>query len=157
MNSKQIDWVGFHHRLMSMSEAEFAPIKRLAEEAQRFAAGKTTGTQDERSAPESRAESTSTWRRNDPELTRLIAADYRQGLTQAEIAANRGVHVQTVKRHLLKGHQTVRSRQTKLTAGQLEEAKDLRSQGWSNRQLGERYGLAHTTIARILARASEPE
>jgi hypothetical protein len=46
-------------------------------------------------APEAR-----TWRRGDPELTRVVAADRAAGFAQAQIAAKRGVHVQTVRRHL---------------------------------------------------------
>jgi len=87
------------------------------------------------------------WRHDDPALTRLIVTDRRAGLTQAQIAAKHGVDVQTVRRHLAK---TGTTRRQPLTAVQVAEARQLRVDGWTLRDLADRYHVAHTTIARIL-------
>ncbi|MDR1634541.1 MAG: hypothetical protein LBS27_06410 [Bifidobacteriaceae bacterium] len=111
-----------------MSDAEFALIARLAEAAKSFAVSKTAETVDTDSPlPTSDDTTVPDWRRVDPELTCIIAADYRDGLTQAGIAVKRGVHVQTVKRHLAKGGQTIRSRKAELAPSQLTEASGRRA------------------------------
>jgi lambda repressor-like predicted transcriptional regulator len=88
-------------------------------------------------------------RRSNAELTSLITRGHARGLSQAQIAADHGVHVQTVRRHLAKAG--VPTRRSPLSGDQLEEAKRLRADGWSLRALGERYGVAHTTVARLIA------
>ena len=92
-----------------------------------------------------------TWRRNDPALTRLVLADRRAGLTQAQIAAKHGVDIQTVRRHLAKTGDTRRS---PLTPAQIAEAAKLRDDGWTLRNLAQRYGIAHTTMSRALKNAA---
>ncbi|MDR0591799.1 MAG: hypothetical protein LBG60_00790 [Bifidobacteriaceae bacterium] len=87
-------------------------------------------------------------RRDDAELTLAIARDRRNGLTQAQIAAAQGVHVQTVRRHLSKAG--IPTRRAPLSTTRLQEAKTLREAGWTLRALGERYGIAHTTVARLV-------
>jgi hypothetical protein len=82
------------------------------------------------------------------ELTGLIVSGHARGLTQAQIASAYGAHVQTVRRHLAKAG--VPTRRSPLSGDQVEEAKRLRADGWSLRTLGERYGVAHTTVARIV-------
>ncbi|MDR1450568.1 MAG: hypothetical protein LBI84_10320 [Propionibacteriaceae bacterium] len=87
------------------------------------------------------------WRRGDPGLTRVVAADRARGLTQMEIAAKRGVHVQTVRRHLARSGLAGRN---SMTPDQIAEARQFRAAGWSLRDLGQRYGVAHTTVARAV-------
>jgi DNA invertase Pin-like site-specific DNA recombinase len=152
MNSELAKWEALFHRLTTVSEAEFAPVARLAEEARQFRAKEGAELAGTEAPPEAEEGGPVAWRRGDPELTRLIASDYQDGLTQSEIAAKHGVHVQTVSRHLTRGHQTLRTRKARLTPDQLAEAKRLQAQGWTTRRLGERYHMAHTTIARLLAR-----
>jgi len=98
------------------------------------------------------------WRRSDTKLTRAILADRNTGMTQAEIAAKRGIHVQTVRRHLAIAGSP---RRQPLTEAQIDEARRYRAEGWTLRDLGHRYGVAHTTVARALKAAdegqSEPE
>jgi hypothetical protein len=65
------------------------------------------------------------------------------------IAADRDVHVQTARRHLAKAG--IPTRRSPLSGEQLEEAKRLRVDGWSLRTLGERYGVAHTAVAQLIA------
>jgi hypothetical protein len=83
------------------------------------------------------------------ELTSLIAGGHARGRSRAHIAADHGVHVQTVRRHLAKAG--VPTRRSPLSGDQVEEAKRLRAGGWSLRALGGRYGVAHTTVARLVA------
>jgi len=66
------------------------------------------------------------WLRGDQRLTQAILADRASGLTQAEIAAKRGVHVQTVRRHLEKAGSP---RRQPLTEAQIEEAQRFRAEG----------------------------
>ena len=92
------------------------------------------------------------WRRNDPALTRAIAADRETGMTQTQIAAKQGVNVQTVRRHLAKTSTTKRA---PLNQAQIQEAHRLRAAGWTLRDLAQRYSVAHTTLARALHRAND--
>jgi transcriptional regulator with XRE-family HTH domain len=78
----------------------------------------------------------------------LITGDHARGLTQAQIASAYGIHVQTVRRHLAKAG--IPTRRSPLSGDQLEEAKRLRADGWSLRALGDRYAVAHTTVARLI-------
>jgi hypothetical protein len=85
--------------------------------------------------------------RTNAELISLITRGHARG-RQAQIAADNGVHVQTARRHLAKAG--VPTRRGPLSGDQVEEAKRLRADGWSLRALGERYGVAHTTVARLV-------
>ncbi|MDR1442836.1 MAG: hypothetical protein LBJ02_10745 [Bifidobacteriaceae bacterium] len=98
-------------------------------------------------APDLGASVARAWRRGDPGLTRVVAEDRARGLTQAQIAAKRGVHVQTVRRHLARSGLAGRN---SIRRDQAAEARRFRAAGWSVRDLGQRYGVAHTTVARAL-------
>ena len=84
------------------------------------------------------------------ELTRQIAAAYATGITQQEVAGKFHLHVQTVRRHLRLAGTPVRTRRSPLSDEQLAEAKSLADGGVSIRRLGILFGIAHTTVARLL-------
>ncbi|MDR2379605.1 MAG: helix-turn-helix domain-containing protein [Bifidobacteriaceae bacterium] len=85
-----------------------------------------------------------------PALTRQIVATYATGITQQQVAGKFHLHVQTVRRHLRLAGAPARNRQSPLGDAQLAEAKSLLDGGVSVRRLGILFGMAHTTIARLL-------
>jgi transposase len=80
---------------------------------------------------------------------------YQSGLTQRQVADLFGLHVQTVRRHLTRAGVKSRTRRTVLTEEQLDQAAVERRAGTSTRKLGEMFGVAHTTIARLVREHEE--
>ncbi len=105
------------------------------------------------------ATSSSEAKASSPASQRLLAqlqivVAYCNGATQEEIAATLGIHVQTVRARLREaGVQTQESRAA-LSSEDKNVIRALHGRGQSARQLARRYGVAHTTILRVLERSS---
>ena len=81
-----------------------------------------------------------------------IVVAYCNGSTQAEIAAALGMHVQTVRARLHDAGVHVQVSRAALGPAEQEAVRRLHRQGQRARQLARRYGVAHTTVLRILKR-----
>ena len=81
-----------------------------------------------------------------------LVVDYANGLTQAEIAAKYGLHVQTVRKRLAEAGVSSRAHNQTLSDEDLWRARRLIDSGLSAREVAGRYGVAHTTLLRALKR-----
>lgn len=81
-----------------------------------------------------------------------LVVDYANGLTQAEIAAKYGLHVQTVRKRLAEAGVSSRAHNQTLSDEDLWQARRLIDSGLSAREVAGRYGVAHTTLLRALKR-----
>lgn len=79
-----------------------------------------------------------------------VVVDYCNGKTQVEIASKHGLHMQTVRRLLRQAGVVVRDHLAALSAADLQTIRIAHARGVSLRELGRRYGVAHTTILRSL-------
>lgn len=81
-----------------------------------------------------------------------LVVDYANGLTQAEIAAKYGLHIQTVRKRLAEAGVSSRAHDQTLSDENLWQARRLIDSGLSAREVAGRYGVAHTTLLRALKR-----
>ena len=88
--------------------------------------------------------------------TQRVVASYQAGKSQRQVAAALGIHVQTVRQHLRRAGVVVRTTRTVLSDSDLAEALAMANDGASLRALGRRFGVAHTTMARVLEREGAP-
>lgn len=79
-----------------------------------------------------------------------VAADYRTGATIAQLAAQYGIHRQTVMRIL--DQEGVQTRCYVLSQADLPTIRHLRTQGATQRTIAERYGVSRRTVGRYLVR-----
>lgn len=79
-----------------------------------------------------------------------IVVAYCNGATQQQIATAHGLHVQTIRALLREAGVKIGERNATLTEDELQIIRRLRTDGVSARELGRRYGVAHTTILRQL-------
>ncbi|OUZ12695.1 hypothetical protein BHE97_00295 [Aeromicrobium sp. PE09-221] len=73
---------------------------------------------------------------------------YCNGATQQQIATTSGVHVQTIRAILREAGVKVSEHDATFTEDELQTIRRLHADGVSARELGRRYGVAHTTILR---------
>ena len=78
-----------------------------------------------------------------------VVVAYCNGLTQQQIAADLGVHVQTIRSTLREAGVKLNQRTT-FSDDDLQAIRRLYAAGISTRELGRQYGAAHTTILRRL-------
>lgn len=79
-----------------------------------------------------------------------VVVTYCNGSTQQEIAAELGVHVQTVRATLREAGVKIGERNATFSDDELQTIRRLHADGVSARELGRRYSVAHTTILRQL-------
>ena len=91
-----------------------------------------------------------TAREGSPGGTLAMVVAYGNGATQAEIAAARGMHVQTVRRRLMEAGVLLRDQSTTLSLEKQADARARHAAGDSAREIGRHLGVAHTTIRRLL-------
>lgn len=84
-----------------------------------------------------------------------LMADYADGLTQVQIAEKHGLHVQTVRKRLIEAGIDTRARLRVLADEDLRAARAAVDNGASLREIARGLGVAHTTVARSLARRHE--
>lgn len=85
-----------------------------------------------------------------------LVADYADGLTQVQIAKKHGLHVQTVRKRLIEADIDTRAARLRLlTDENLRAARAAMDDGASVREVARGLGVAHTTVARSLARRRE--
>lgn len=82
-----------------------------------------------------------------------LVVDYANGMTQAEIAAKHGLHIQTVRKRLTQVGVNSRERNRALDDEDLWRARRLIDSGVSVREVAGQFGVAHTTLLRALKRA----
>lgn len=82
-----------------------------------------------------------------------IVVDCANGMTQEEIADKHGFHVQTVRKRLKAAGVVMRTHGSALTEEDLNLARGLLSAGLSAREVGRRFGVAHTTLLRAIRRS----
>lgn len=82
-----------------------------------------------------------------------LVVDYANGMTQAEIAAKHGLHIQTVRKRLTQVGINSRERNRALGDEDLWRARRLIDSGVSVREVARQFGVAHTTLLRALKRA----
>lgn len=82
-----------------------------------------------------------------------LVVDYANGMTQAEIAAKHGLHIQTVRKRLTQAGVNSRERNRALDDEDLWRARRLIDSGVSVREVARQFGVAHTTLLRALKRA----
>ncbi len=80
---------------------------------------------------------------------------YCNGTTQNQIALDHGVHIQTVRRNLREAGVVLRDRRGSLEPDEVQRVRQLHAQGMTDRELGRRFGVAHTTIARWLRASTD--
>ncbi len=83
-----------------------------------------------------------------PTLRAELVARYEAGATIRELASWSGAHRETVVRHLV--HARVEIRQRGLTIGQAEAVKSLYLDGLTLAEIGQRFGVASSTVGRCL-------
>lgn len=81
-----------------------------------------------------------------------LLVDYANGMTQTEIAAKHGLHIQTVRKRLTQAGVTSRERNRALDDEDLWRARRLIDSGVSIREVARQFGVAHTTLIRALKR-----
>ncbi|MGY5318217.1 helix-turn-helix domain-containing protein [Neomicrococcus lactis] len=86
--------------------------------------------------------------RHDSMLQVVVA--YCNGSTQQQIATKLGVHVQTIRSTLRDAGVKLSERNATFSDDELQIIRRLSADGVSARELGRRYGVAHTTILRQL-------
>lgn len=91
-------------------------------------------------------------REYDPAVVLPLVADYANGLPQAEIARKHGIHIQTVRKRP-KEIDVVTRHNNALTGEELTEASALLDADVSAREVGRRFGVAHTTVLRAIRRS----
>lgn len=79
-----------------------------------------------------------------------IVVDYCNGATQQQIAVSAGVHVQTIRAILREAGVVTREHLATLTRDEVRDLRRMHHGGMSARELGRRFGVAHTTILRHL-------
>ena len=84
-----------------------------------------------------------------------LVSDYADGLAQVQIAEKYGLHVQTVRKRLIAAGVDTRARLRVLTDEDLWVARTAIDDGASIRETARGLGVAHTTVARSLARHRE--
>lgn len=84
-----------------------------------------------------------------------LVADYADGLTQVQIAKKHGLHVQAVRKRLIEAGVDTRTRLRVLADEDLRAARAAVDNGASIREIARGLGVAHTTLARSLARRHE--
>jgi IS30 family transposase len=82
-------------------------------------------------------------------MLQIIVA-YCNGSTQQQIATKLDVHVQTIRSTLRVAGVKLSDRNTTFSDNELQTIRRLHAEGTSARELGRRYGVAHTTILRQL-------
>jgi DNA-binding CsgD family transcriptional regulator len=83
----------------------------------------------------------------------LLVKEYKSGKTVYELAAQFGIHRVTVGQHLAR--RGVRMRMRGLDAEQWPEVQRLRAEGWSYVRLGERFGVAPSTVRNFVPRGGQ--
>lgn len=80
-----------------------------------------------------------------------IVVAYCNGSTQQQIASAHGVHVKTVRATLRESGVKMIEHNATFSAEELQSIRRLHADGVSARELGRRYGVAHTIILRRLS------
>lgn len=83
------------------------------------------------------------------EETAQLAVVYRQGSTIRQLARDQHMSREAVRTALSRAR--VQTRKSTLRGAQLNEARELRLQGWSLNQLGKKFGVDPKTIKKRLA------
>jgi len=79
-----------------------------------------------------------------------IGEEYQAGMSTREIAEARKINRETVSLALRRAG--IPTRKLEISAEQLAEAAELRTEGWSLNRLGKRFGVDPKTIKKRLAR-----
>jgi len=86
-------------------------------------------------------------------LRQQVADAYLSGMTQQQVGAKFGIHIQTVRAYLREGGVGARSRRFTMTEADQAEARRLSATGVGTRTLGRLFGVSHTTMAKVLRTA----